>query len=488
MDTFDRTVPIGPEFFGKAFGDYSDRFWAFAREIMQNSLDCGSTMIHVVITESESDNATWVTVQNNGAPMTEEILVHKLLSLGSSGKDFKAGAVGGFGKAKEILYFAHRDYSIHSGGHKVTGSGAGYTLRQTAFQHGTTSQVVWNGLHGDRLKLEFTKFVQFCGFAGRCKFTVKGELVKPTLKTGEVQRTLKTDQGEDWAEIRLAKQFPGLLVVRIGGVPMYSTWCKFGGSVVVDLLGTSASKLTSNRDGCKYPYSGYIADFTTQIAVDTSSAFTLEKASFTHFAGPKLASYRQWEPAPVDPAKSVQAVDEAVAAWVGPHENTGAGILVRVTGRTENHPWSLQHEFIVKNCVRRAVPAEFHPDSLQFSDHARWLIRAYAGCLVTLYELHEIHNEPFTVGFVLSEDVIAEVATTPEHGLVYYLNPCVITRKRHKRRYTKATRHQILSAAAHEFIHGARGRSWHDETFASILTETMTVVLRNYSKFTKRLI
>src|ERR1700722_14896336 len=92
-----QSVTIGPEFFVKSFNDYRDKFWAFAREIMQNSLDCGSTAIDIKIIEVPDDDCTLVVVHNDGAPMTSEILVDKLLSLGSSGKDFQ-GAVGGFGK------------------------------------------------------------------------------------------------------------------------------------------------------------------------------------------------------------------------------------------------------------------------------------------------------------------------------------------------------------------------------------------------------
>lgn len=34
-----QSVTIGPEFFAKSFNDYRDKFWAFAREILQNSID-----------------------------------------------------------------------------------------------------------------------------------------------------------------------------------------------------------------------------------------------------------------------------------------------------------------------------------------------------------------------------------------------------------------------------------------------------------------
>src|SRR5207237_5940442 len=78
------SVTIGPEFFGKSFNDYRDKYWAFAREIMQNSIDCGSRSIDISIREMPDDDATLVVVRNDGEPMTEDILVGKLLSLGSS--------------------------------------------------------------------------------------------------------------------------------------------------------------------------------------------------------------------------------------------------------------------------------------------------------------------------------------------------------------------------------------------------------------------
>src|SRR3954453_21682572 len=142
------SVTIGPEFFGKSFNDYRDKFWAFAREILQNCIDCGSRQIDISIQEMPDDNTTFVTVRNDGVPMTEDILVNKLLSLGSSGKDFQ-GAVGGFGKAKEILYFAHQSYAIVAGAGRVAGSGAGYDIAQAGFIEGTRSSVTWKGCLSD---------------------------------------------------------------------------------------------------------------------------------------------------------------------------------------------------------------------------------------------------------------------------------------------------------------------------------------------------
>jgi len=124
-----KQIKIGPEFFAKAKNDYNDWHWAIIREFMQNSIDCGSDTIGISI-NLDNDGETSLVVENNGEPMTRDIMENKLLSLGSSGKEFK-DSVGGFGKAKEILYFCHSAYTIKSGNIVVKGSGAEYTIEQS---------------------------------------------------------------------------------------------------------------------------------------------------------------------------------------------------------------------------------------------------------------------------------------------------------------------------------------------------------------------
>ena len=196
-----QSVTIGSEFFVKSFNDYRDKFWAFAREIMQNSIDCGSTSIDIKIVEVPDDDCTLVVVRNDGEPMTREILVGKLLSLGSSGKDFQ-GAVGGFGKAKEILYFAHRSYTIASGVCRVSGSGAGYNLEEGTFFHGTRSAVVWGGLvaepAGTIPQVHRTLRPQ------ECTFTIDGEPVRPQVPRFHFERPL-VHEGKEWAHLGVSQ-------------------------------------------------------------------------------------------------------------------------------------------------------------------------------------------------------------------------------------------------------------------------------------------
>ena len=127
---FTGSIRIGPSFFAKVKNDYADWRFAWCREISQNSSDCGSTGIQVTI--EEPDGHTIATVENNGEPMTREILTGKLLALGESGKTATTGQIGTFGRAKEIVYLSHERYEIHTGGLVVRGSGANYTIGENS--------------------------------------------------------------------------------------------------------------------------------------------------------------------------------------------------------------------------------------------------------------------------------------------------------------------------------------------------------------------
>ena len=121
-------VKIGPSFFVKAKNDYSNWHWAWVRELCQNSIDApGCDNIIFTFSYDEQSDITYAVCENNGSPMTREILLDKFLSIGESGKNFN-GSVGGFGKAKELIAFCHNSYTIHTGSFFVSGSGADFSL------------------------------------------------------------------------------------------------------------------------------------------------------------------------------------------------------------------------------------------------------------------------------------------------------------------------------------------------------------------------
>ncbi len=136
---FTSSVTVSPEFFANACNDYADFWWAFVREFMQNCMDAPRSS-QIKVTISEEGDFTYFTVWNNGASMSQDELLGKLLALGGSGKHFE-GTVGGFGKAKEILYFCHAGYEIVTGGLRVEGCGSGYNLFEVKPKKGTESRI-----------------------------------------------------------------------------------------------------------------------------------------------------------------------------------------------------------------------------------------------------------------------------------------------------------------------------------------------------------
>jgi hypothetical protein len=473
-----QSVTIGPEFFVKSFNDYRDRYWAFAREILQNSIDCGSTSIEITIAEVPEEDRTLVVVRNNGEPMTRETLVGKLLSLGSSGKDFQ-GTVGGFGKAKEILYFSHRSYTVASGGYRITGSGAGYDLEEGQFFQGTRSAVAWGGLVAGHLRAQFRRFIELCD-RRRCAFTLDGEAIKPKLPRFQMERPL-IHEGKEWARLGVCRFEANLLLVRIGGLPMFVERTDYRRTLVLELQGQSGTLLTANRDGLRYPHSTHLRELITQMAVDRRSALKREEPVYTRFAGPKLQRPKKPENhEDITPENTAVAYVTAARATA---TSPAGGIAVEPKGRIDA-PSILGHEFIIKNCVRRRLPRGFDPENLPLDKHAHWLAKAWAGCLLELHELHEV-DQSFSVGFVFSEDVEAEFERSPEYGSVYYLNPSVIGKRSISRRWKKVDRGQIAAVAAHEFVHGGLGLKYHGEDYADRLTHVMGIVLSHWRRFAR---
>ena len=218
---------------------------------------------NINVTIEKVPQGTRMIVKNDGAPMTKEILVNKLLSLGGSGKNFQ-GSVGGFGKAKEILYYAHKRYKIASGNHIVTGSGAGYDLAEQPHVNGTTSEVIIDGDWVSSLQTNVQSFAATAQWDGT--LTCNGQELATNLRKGSPRREL------DFGTVYTNKSFNKKLVVRIGGIPMFITYVDYPDCVLVELNGSSADVLASNRDVLRYPFCNQLDEFISEIAMNKRTA------------------------------------------------------------------------------------------------------------------------------------------------------------------------------------------------------------------------
>lgn len=120
-----RQVQVPPSFFWKAKSEYADWRWAMIREFIQNSYDAQATTIDFWLTVKDRD-AIELSVDDDGIGMDRDTLENVLLCMGGSRKP--EGAIGGFGYAKAILFFAHQSYTIRTQDLRVEGSGGKYRL------------------------------------------------------------------------------------------------------------------------------------------------------------------------------------------------------------------------------------------------------------------------------------------------------------------------------------------------------------------------
>jgi hypothetical protein len=249
-------VKVPHEFFKKSKKEYSNWIFAFLRELIQNSVDAKSS--HMDFTCKQEGEYIIFTCTDNGTGMDQDTLTDVLLCLGGSKKE--ADAIGGFGYAKTLLFFAHKEYIIHSKSHKVVGSGGEYEIEESSdYVNGTditvkipiNDEVNHSPLDVWRFEYDFKNIIN------------KSYLPKITFSFNDVKFQTSKD--------KFSYKFPtpignllfnddkdtnySYLCLRINGLAMFthivytSSNTHFSG--VIDLDKKPTEVLTSNRDALK---------------------------------------------------------------------------------------------------------------------------------------------------------------------------------------------------------------------------------------------
>lgn len=469
-------VRIGPEFFAKAKNDYADWRRAWVREILQNSIDATNCNNITLTIEPSKENQTKVTAHNDGDSMDEHTLTTKLLSLGSSGKNFN-GTTGGFGKAKELLYLTHPSYQIRTGTHQVDGSGGEYELTKTPhdeYTPGTTSTVTMEG-NQTELLLEATQELaaqtQWHG-----TLTVNGHITPTNLRKGTPRKELT------WAKIYTNRSQQNIAIIRINGLPMFTRYVSYNGCVLIELTGNSNEILTSNRDGLTHPHREQLNEFITSLTVDKKSALRTQAPTYEIYRGTnqrvKLAIDQPGN-TPNDLTNTITSIRTRIAATTPTDEREPS---------TAEPSTNIGHTLIIKNTTGLETPAHYRPGPNQ-SNYAKKLITTWAAILLKLHEILNRHDQ-FNIGLLIDEENIAEHEQGP-HGTTYYINPTTIVSQKNnpnckslKNRYPGAwqARHTLIALALHEITHATHRH--HDDSYASQLTEYTDKALQHINEIT----
>tara|TARA_B100000700_G_scaffold331722_1_gene467539 strand:- start:18491 stop:20083 length:1593 start_codon:yes stop_codon:yes gene_type:complete len=138
---YNQNVSVPHSFFKKAKKEYSSWKFAFFRELLQNSIDAGAKNINVKI-KSVNDSEVLIDFLDDGKGMSKNTLVNAFLALGGSEKDLDTD-IGGFGYAKTLILFAHKEFEIQTRDNNVKGSGGQYNIEKTTeYLEGTQVKVL----------------------------------------------------------------------------------------------------------------------------------------------------------------------------------------------------------------------------------------------------------------------------------------------------------------------------------------------------------
>ena len=243
------TIKIGADYFRNcARKDYSNPLpFVWIREALQNSLDAGASHISITIGERG------ISVVDNGCGMTADTIQDKLLTLGGTYKE--NNSVGGFGKAKEILFFAWETWSIDTLCNNTRSYIDSYmignkpiTKTPTEENNGTQIKITFGDENYKEWEGYVTKYIK--------TLTTKARILVDGVEI-ETYKTLGNKRDLDWCTITPNKSKPtGLIFVRIGGITMFvKRVSDLKATIAIDLTGDSTNILAANRDNLRWPYS-----------------------------------------------------------------------------------------------------------------------------------------------------------------------------------------------------------------------------------------
>lgn len=483
------TVTIGPSFFKKELNDYANWKWAYIREALQNCIDAPKCKnIHVQLQKGDK---TTVTFSNDGAPMDLDTITNKLLCLGESGKNFE-GSVGGFGKAKILLYFAQASYSIRTGEFLVQGKGGDYSITTCdSFYNGTSSTVVLEDSYYYSFLAEVEKFASYTQWDGTLTLTEtdgESKVLDTNCRKGNFRKE------EPYGRIYTNSDVKGI-VCRIHGIPMFVDSYSTQHGIVLELP-NSGTHLTSNRDMLQYKYHSKLCGFTKTLNSDYRMAISVQNPTVQHYRGYKcgIPKKKGQEQAPDDFGDNESQEQEAeptlvkVAAKASSTgtASTAASSAAPAAPSKPEEP-ILFVDFYLRNETRLEIPNHYQPG--QWSEYAEKLLKIWVNVLRTTHNVLQENGEKvpsfFSVGFLFSTDAEA-MYNNKDGNTIYYLNPCeVVTDKtstRLKKRFLLTEKERIICIAVHEAVH-ALGFDTHDEAYACKLTECMALAMKNRSRY-----
>lgn len=270
-------VKFDDSYFRKTIREYQDWKMAFFRETGQNSVDAKGTEIKYTIQEDK--DGIVVTCDDNGYGMDENVLLNKFLVMGGSYKE-GTDSVGGFGYAKSIILFCHKEYEIHTRDNLIKGSYGRFSdVQKVEYRKGTKIIVK---IDRDEARLYELKY--------KLENWVKNSNLKNVnFFLNDVLLEQNNNKFKYQKDITIGKikfndnpnDYSSSIWIRMRGMPMFEReiWTnsssKFKGFIDLDFK-SSLDCLTSNRDGLLKEYDTALNQLIQELTTERSR-FTSDK-------------------------------------------------------------------------------------------------------------------------------------------------------------------------------------------------------------------
>lgn len=267
-------ITIPPKYFNKmAKMEYSRWPIALVREFLQNSVDAGATGI--LFETGVNGSNSYLSVIDDGCGMNKDTILNKLLYMGGTTKD--KTTIGGFGKAKEILFFAWKNYKIITGSWIIEGKGADYKLfkHNNTLTKGVCATIEFYDIFEQRSVQSILPVVLANSDTKAQLFLRAPNLSSRSMLVPCINKNLKQLRSFPWADIYEAEKQSGQsgeVIVRSGGVVMFGSYLyRLNKKIILDLKIPSVECLTANRDALKPPYSVEFSNFISFISNNQNS-------------------------------------------------------------------------------------------------------------------------------------------------------------------------------------------------------------------------
>lgn len=492
-------ISVPSDFFSGELRVYGDWRTAFARELLQNATDARPSRIDISFSNVTTDTGTHgrVTFTDDGHGMSRQVLEDVFFALGRTTKT-DGDSIGGFGRARIIICFAQKSYTLRTGNLLVNGCGGEYTITETTDRiRGCEFTIDLIDETYDRVRDAFTRLLDSCAIT--IPVYVDGNRFHTQPRPDRATRVLRDSSGSAWAKVYATGNGYGVIQVRVHGLLMFHRYVNGNDNVILELEPSRARDvLAASRDNLHTVYGDQLDKFMADLAQNRRKALRPPAQPLDlHVGGGGFLVSDAVRPAACEtptedvitpdgnvltlPASTPQQGVTVRPANQAAYTNLAAGIGVSDGLFAVDEPQVPDLGFDVfllaeSNDARvRRLTKQWNPAGWDHRTGARrrallltW--KAAVGYCVDVLLKQKPHLErvAWTVGWTFDTDVEA-VHKGSENGHVLALNPVFDDGSRKYSVSARKDRMKLLAIAAHEVTHIIEGD--HNEAFASHLTD-----------------